>query len=158
MAEAEVIKMDDFAERWRITKKNESKIVEVRFDEDRIVKGVVLLSDVERRELFRLSELDLLAIVKALEAGEYKLEREKKEPKKGHDLLWLETNLPPDHEFHDDQISNEEVKVKEFPYMEVFADFRVFNGLTLREIDIFLDCIARIFTELKDMHARGSGE
>ncbi|GAI33526.1 unnamed protein product [marine sediment metagenome] len=78
MAEAKVIKMDDFAERWRITKKNESKIVEVRFDEDRIVKGVVLLSDVGREELLRLSELDLLAIVKALEAGEYKLEREKK--------------------------------------------------------------------------------
>jgi len=78
MADAQVIKMDDFAERWRITKKNESKIVEVRFDEDRIVKGVVLLSDVGREELLRLSELDLLAIVKALEVGEYKLEREKK--------------------------------------------------------------------------------
>jgi len=75
MAEAEIVKMDDFSERWRVTKKNKTKIVEIRFDEDKIVKGVSLLSELEREELTRLTELDVLAIVKVLEAGEYKLER-----------------------------------------------------------------------------------
>jgi len=79
MAEAVIAKMDDFSERWRVTKKNKTtKIVEMRFDEDRIVKGVSLLSELEREELVRLSEIDVLAIVKVLEAGEYKLEREPK--------------------------------------------------------------------------------
>jgi len=74
--EAEIIKMDDFSERWRVTKKNKTKIVEIRFDEDKIVKGVSLLSELEREELTRLTELDVLAIVKVLKEGGYKLERE----------------------------------------------------------------------------------
>lgn len=81
--EAEIIKMDDFSERWRVTKKNKTKIVEIRFDEDKIVKGVSLLSELEREELVRLTELDVLAIVKVLEAGNYKLEREPEKKVKG---------------------------------------------------------------------------
>jgi len=82
MAEVQIVKMDDYSERWRVTKKNKpTKIVEVRYDEDRIIKGVALLSDDERKELVVLSELDVLAIGVALEAGNYKLEREPKPPK-----------------------------------------------------------------------------
>lgn len=61
---------------------------------------------------------------------------------------YITTNLPDHYKFHDDYF-NEEVVVKSFPYMHIFGDFRVFNGLTLREFDDFLARLVPIFERRK---------
>ena len=46
----------------------------------------------------------------------------------------LETEFGPEHEYHDDYF-DEEVKIKDFPFRDVFGDFRIFNGLALEKMD-----------------------
>lgn len=66
---------------------------------------------------------------------------------------YLITDFRPGHKFHDDQISDKEVMVKDFPYMHIFGDFRVFNGLTIKEFDDFLARLVPFFYELKQSHS-----
>lgn len=66
---------------------------------------------------------------------------------------YILTVFTPQHEFHDDQFSDREVIVKSFPYMSIFGDFRLFNGLTIKEFDDFLARLVPFFFELEKMHA-----
>ena len=75
---------------------------------------------------------------------------------RGEGAMWkptyITTNFPPSHKFHDDQFSDREVVVKDFPYMRIFGDFRLFNGLTIKEFDDFLARLVPSFCELEKMH------
>lgn len=56
-----------------------------------------------------------------------------------------------DH-YHDDYFK-EGVEIEPFPYMDLFIDFRIFNGLDLEFMDQKLGEIRQIMIEIKQAHA-----
>jgi len=67
-------------------------------------------------------------------------------------LKYLITDYPLDYEFHDDEITNERIIVRRFPYMHIFGDFRIFNGLPLRVVDTYLADLVPVFVQLWELH------
>ena len=51
--------------------------------------------------------------------------------------------------YHDDQISDDRIEILEFPYMKVFGDFRIFNGLPIELVDDFIGRFKEIMVEVK---------
>ncbi len=69
-------------------------------------------------------------------------------------------------EYHDDMLVEKggivgrdaEVEVLPFPYMDLFGDFRVFNGIKLAQMDEFLGRIRKIMIEIANIHAQNERE
>lgn len=55
--------------------------------------------------------------------------------------------------YHDDQFSDDRIKIYEFPYMRVFGDFRIFNGLPIDLVDEKIGQIKEIMVEIQQAHA-----
>lgn len=54
--------------------------------------------------------------------------------------------------FHDDEVSDGKIDIEKFPYMQIFGDFRLFNGLTIAEVEYFLSKLVPVFNELEKKH------
>ena len=55
--------------------------------------------------------------------------------------------------YHDDQFSDDRVKIYAFPYMRIFGDFRIFNGLPIELVDEFIGRFKEIMVEIQQAHA-----
>ena len=60
--------------------------------------------------------------------------------------------------FHDDQYSDEDVKILSFPFDDLFSDFRIFNGLPIEEVDQYIGRIREIMIDVANRHAEISRE
>ena len=63
----------------------------------------------------------------------------------------------PHIKYHDDMY-NEEVKILKFPYMHMFGDFRVFNGIQLQDVDEILGQIRQIMINIANLNAENERE
>ena len=58
--------------------------------------------------------------------------------------------------FHDDSFTDDQIEICEFPYMRVFGDFRIFNGLPIEVVDEFVGRLKDVMVELKQNHIKYS--
>lgn len=63
----------------------------------------------------------------------------------------IKSDLPPYTQFHDDMLGSE-VKIKEFPFMNLFDDFRIFNLISLRDMDDLLVRISDAMIDVEHLH------
>ena len=56
--------------------------------------------------------------------------------------------------FHDDEYSDENVKISDFPYKSLFGDFRIFNGLPYDLVDQYVGEIRELMIGLANEHAK----
>ena len=57
----------------------------------------------------------------------------------------------PDFYFHDDYYSDEEIRIpNDFPFKHLFGDFRIFNGMRLKDMDNFLVKLKELLNEIKN--------
>jgi len=54
--------------------------------------------------------------------------------------------------FHDDFYSDKDVEIPKFPFDGLFGDFRLFNGLPLEIVDMFVGELISLMQWLKDSH------
>jgi len=54
--------------------------------------------------------------------------------------------------YHDDQFSDDRIEILDFPYMKVFGDFRIFNGLPINLVDEFIGRFKEIMVDVKQAH------
>jgi len=59
----------------------------------------------------------------------------------------------PRNTFHDDEYSDDNVKVLPFPFMDLFSDFRLFNQLPLEFMDEQIGKIREIMIDIANAHA-----
>lgn len=55
--------------------------------------------------------------------------------------------------FHDDEYSDDNVVVPDFPYKSLFGDFRIFNGLSYDVVDEYVGRIRELMIALANEHA-----
>ena len=55
--------------------------------------------------------------------------------------------------FHDDEYSDDNVTIPDFPYKSLFGDFRIFNGLPYEIVDEYVGRIRELMIELANEHA-----
>ena len=63
--------------------------------------------------------------------------------------------------YHDDmneKDATDEVHIIPFPYSDIFVDFRVFNGITLDQMDGLIGRIKEVFVEIANIHAENERE
>jgi hypothetical protein len=53
---------------------------------------------------------------------------------------------------------DEEVKIISFPFMDLFGDFRVFNGIQLIVMDVKLGKLKETLIEIANIHASNERE
>lgn len=56
-----------------------------------------------------------------------------------------------------DDFYPEKVDIKGFPFKEIFSDFRIFNGVQLKDMDTALVKIAQAFAEMNSKRAKAGG-
>jgi hypothetical protein len=56
--------------------------------------------------------------------------------------------------FHDDFYSDKEIVIPDFPFKDIFGDFRLFNGLPLEVVDEFVGRLRELMIELSQAHAK----
>lgn len=54
--------------------------------------------------------------------------------------------------FHDDAFTDDRLEILEFPYMGVFGDFRIFNGLPIEMVDNFVGRLKEVMVDIKQAH------
>ncbi len=54
--------------------------------------------------------------------------------------------------YHDDEFTNDRVEILEFPYMKVFGDFRIFNGIPIELVDDFIGRLREVMIDVKQAH------
>jgi len=57
----------------------------------------------------------------------------------------------PNKEFHDDMFK-EEVEIIQFPYMSLFGDFRILNGLRIEEVDEYVGKMRQVMVNIANRH------
>ena len=55
--------------------------------------------------------------------------------------------------FHDDEYSDKNVEIVDFPYKRLFGDFRIFNGLPYQLVDEYVGKIREIMIAIANEHA-----
>jgi len=65
----------------------------------------------------------------------------------------VKTNKLFQNVFHDDEYSDKNVVIPEFPYCDLFGDFRIFNGLPFSVVDEYVGKIRELMIDLANEHA-----
>lgn len=56
--------------------------------------------------------------------------------------------------FHDDFFSDGQIVIPEFPFYNVFGDFRIFNGLPLEVVDDLVGELREFMIKISQAHAK----